>query len=120
VEVDVEKEEAAVAEAEKVGEKRKPKQGRVIVPDFGAELVVGGEDGAFIGRIDDLKIAGIISGSRQVLHEDVDLVGKLTKIRFRDGKLDPAYHRGPVTIVLRYEGAETPITIGTQGSVLEK
>jgi len=116
-EVEADKEQVV---AEAIGAKPKRREGRVIVPDFDADLTVGSSDGVFAGRMDDLKVAGILSGVHRPLPEAVQIVGKLTKIRYRDGKLDPSYHRGPVTIVLRYEGVETPITIGTQGTVLAK
>jgi hypothetical protein len=117
-ELEADKLKAATVDSD---EAKKRLEGRVIVPDFDSDLVIGGgTDGPFIGRMDDLKIAGIISGVHRPLPEDMEILGKLTKIRYRDGKLDPAFHRGPVTIVLRFEGVETPITIGTQGTVLEK
>jgi len=101
-------------------EAKKRIEGRVIVPDFDNDLMVGGGDGPFIGRMDDLKIAGILSGVHRPLPEEMEVLGKLARVRYRDGKLDPAFHRGPVTIVLRYAGVETAITIGTQGTVLGK
>ena len=99
---------------------KKKRAGRLIMPDPDASLVVGDGTGVFVGRMDDLKIAGILSGVTRPLPPDVELEGKLTKIRYRDGRLDPAFHRGPVTITYDYKGTPSSITIGTQGTILKR
>jgi prepilin-type N-terminal cleavage/methylation domain-containing protein len=93
--------------------------GRLIVPATDDDMLVGNEPGPLIGRIDDLKVAGILSGLHRPLPDDVVLRGGIRKIRFRDGKLDPAYHRAPETIVIEYQGVETSITIGTLGNIID-
>lgn len=93
---------------------------RPIVPDPPAHMTTGGSGASFVGRIDDLKVSGILSGSEQELPEEVTIPKGRQTVRFVDGKLDPGTHRGPVTLVLEYEGVENPITIGMLGNILVK
>ncbi len=89
---------------------------RPIEPDLDADLIVGSPQ--FQGRLDDLKVLGIIAGDTRKLPGDVVIEGdKVRTIFFKDGKLDPRYHQAPETIVLIYEGVPAPITIGLLGNI---
>ncbi len=101
-------------------ERFRKEETRPMEPDPDAPLTVGADDGPLVGRLDDLKVAGILAGDERPLPPEVAIAGKPRKIFFRDGKLDPTHHRGPETIVLLYEGVESPITIGMLGNILVK
>lgn len=89
---------------------------RPIEPDLPARLIVASPQ--FQGRLDDLKVMGIISGDVRRLPDDVVIEGdKVRTIFFKDGKLDPRFHQAPETIVLIYEGVPRPITIGLLGNI---
>ena len=89
---------------------------RPIQPDMDADLIVGSPQ--FMGRLDDLKVMGILSGDPRKLTDDVQIEGdKVRTIFFRGGKLDPRYHQAPETIVLIYEGVPRAITIGLLGNI---
>jgi hypothetical protein len=101
--------------------KEELEESRRILPDDDANLVVGGAGNLVLGRVDDLKVAGIIAGTRLPLPERVTLVGdKVRRIRFRNGRLDPDFHRGEETITILYEDIPSEITIGVLGNILRK
>jgi hypothetical protein len=96
-------------------------EGRPIYVDEEANLVIGGKDGLFVGRVDDMKVAGILSGEPESLPDEVEVEGKQRRIiHFLDGKLDPKYHSVSQEIVLVYEGVPSLITIGMLGNILMK
>jgi hypothetical protein len=45
---------------------------------------------------------------------------KVRRIRFRNGRLDPEYHRGEETITIEFDGVPNEITIGVLGNILRK
>jgi hypothetical protein len=89
-----------------------------MFPDREADLMLGSASSWCLGRVDDLKVSGILSGDPKYLPDDVELLGDRRTIRFLDGKLDPAAHRATEEIVLRYQGVENPIRIGVLGNII--
>lgn len=93
---------------------------RAILPDAEASLCVGSDSAPFTGRIDDLVVSGILSGDPVVMPDQVSLLGERRTIRFLDGKLDPAFHRGPETIAFEYNGVESAIVIEMLGAITRR
>jgi len=89
---------------------------RPLAPDLDAHLIVGAAQ--FQGRLDDLKVFGILAGGERKLPNDVMIEGdKVRTIFFKGGKLDPRHHQAPETIILIYAGVASPITIGLLGNI---
>jgi hypothetical protein len=97
---------------------------RRIVPDREAPLTVGGDDGPVVGRVDDMIVAGILAGADRPLPTEVTIKPrglkgevKTWQLRFRDGKLDPEFHRAEEDITLLFGGREFEIRVNLMGEI---
>jgi hypothetical protein len=80
----------------------------------------GGSGGAFRGGIDGVRIDGVLGEAYEPLPPTVRVSSPRTRIWFRDGRLDPAYHTLPETIILTYGKRTKTIVLGLEGNVSSK
>jgi hypothetical protein len=94
-----------------------------LSPQVDANLYIGGGGGAgrtFKGGIDDVRLDGVLVSDFQPFPAGVSVDGPTRRIRFVNDKLDPAYHTGPESLVLRYGQRKREIVIGLEGNVVSK
>jgi prepilin-type N-terminal cleavage/methylation domain-containing protein len=111
------------------------KEERYILPDRNEHLLVGdGGRRGITGRVDDLKMAGIFPGELRSFPEEItvawidpqreagkqEVSDEILRVRFLNGKLDPAYHQSEVSFLLKYKGEAQKLTIGLLGNILVK
>jgi len=104
-------------------EKFRKEEKAPLSPQTDASLFIGGGGGAgmtFRGGIDDIRLEGVLGSEYQPFPTGVSVDGPTRRIRFVNGKLDPAFHSRSETIILRYGKRERPITIGMEGNVTSK
>lgn len=84
-------------------------------------LVISSRTETFLGKIDELKVGAVSSGAGEPLPKDVALALPFPRVALRftgEGMLDPVYHRGAVTVGLRFpDGAKRDVTVGPYGTV---
>jgi len=94
-----------------------------LSPQTDAHLYIGGGGGAglsFRGGIDDVRLEGVLGSEYQPFPTGVSVAGPTRRIRFVNGKLDPAYHSRAETLVLRYGQRERNLVIGLEGNITSK
>ena len=104
-------------------EKFRKEEKAPLSPPADAHLYIGGGGGAgmtFKGGIDDIRLEGVLGSEYLPFSTGVSVDGPTRRIRFVNGKLDPAYHSLSETIILRYGKRERPIVIGLEGNVTSK
>lgn len=92
---------------------------RPLGRDAQRALAVGGGTGAFLGKIDGIRLGALGPGDGGDLSADVKLRGGTGIIRFDpDGHLDPRYHEVPAKIVLEGgDGGTRTVVVGLMGDV---
>jgi len=81
----------------------------------------GGGDGAsFKGGIDDLRIEGVLGEGNEPFAPQVRVTGKVNRIYFLGGKLDPTRHTSNQTITIEYGKRKRVIEIGMEGNIVSK
>jgi len=101
---------------------RQPERG-ALMPTREAELFLAGGGGAgasFLGGIDDVRIEGVLGENPEPLPHPIEILGRSRRIWFLGGKLDPAHHSRPETIILKSGKREREVVIGTEGTILQK
>jgi hypothetical protein len=92
-----------------------------LAPSRKSHLFVGGGGGtSFRGGIDGIRIEGVLGESYEPFPPQVLVDGPTRRIRYLQGKLDPAFHTRPETITLRYGQRVREIVIGLEGNVVSK
>ncbi len=78
------------------------------VPLDASPLLIGGK-GGFPGRVDEVRLRGLIEPQEYELGPREKVLGWKKEIRFdRNGHLDPRFHEKPVRILLYHEALEEP------------
>jgi type II secretory pathway pseudopilin PulG len=91
------------------------KESRQLAREPEAALLVGA---GLHGFLDDVRIGGVRSAEPLQLPAGVTFAGQNAPIHFAGGRLDPAYHTGPATISIAYEGVVNTFEIGPGGHIL--
>jgi hypothetical protein len=102
---------------------RSPKKLK-FTPDEGSDLVIAGDRGSFRGKIDEVRIGSISNDDQEELAPAVRILStddEPIEVHFdASGKLHPAIHQKPVTIVLAArseEDKQESITVNLMGVV---
>jgi hypothetical protein len=109
-------------------ERLRQKEKSALAPSRKSHLFLGGggQGQSFRGGIDDVRIEGVLGEAYEPFPPGIVVLGPTRRIRFVGGKLDPAYHTQPDTIVLRQGNMKDPprrekkIVIGLEGNVTDK
>jgi hypothetical protein len=95
------------------------KSGDPVVRDKSA-LEMGDRKGAFLGRLDGVKLSAVVPGEGIALPKDVKFGFPNVKLAVHflsDGRLDPNWHRSPVAVPLEFpENVKKQVVVGVYGT----
>jgi prepilin-type N-terminal cleavage/methylation domain-containing protein len=92
---------------------------RRLEPDPKAPFLIGDRSSSFTGIVDEIRVREVLTSEAVKLPEEVTLEGEDGLVVFDpSGKLDPAWHSGPVRIPLRFfSGDAREIAVNVLGTV---